>query len=380
MLVDILGGSQLGPGEGWFKKAVAQSRYAWQNSKSRFDADHDGRISPEEFGGPSADFTRLDRDHDNSLTERDFDFSAHALVPSPGAMLFMLADRDGNGKFTRAELDGFFKAADSGAAGFLSLGDLQDAFTPPRRGKGSSGGPQGPTTFTLVKGLARQEIGSLQPGPGLGTIAPDFTLERQDGKGSINLAKRVGPKPVVLIFGNFTCGPFRMQAGNVEKLYQRYKDRAEFIMVYVREAHPIDGWRMESNERVQVSLAQPQSYAERVGIAQLCSNRLELSMPMLVDTIDDAVGARYSGMPSRLYLIDHRGRVAYKSGRGPFGFKPSELEHSLVLLLRDEFPELKPSGSLEKTSATPLNRPLTKTTSADQNASRTASQGNHGDH
>ena len=51
---------------------------------------------------------------------------------------------------------------------------------------------------------------------------------------------------------------------------------------------------------------------------------------MLVDTIDDAVGARYSGMPSRLYLIDREGKVAYKSGRGPFGFKPAELEQSLV--------------------------------------------------
>jgi hypothetical protein len=50
-------------------------------------------------------------------------------------------------------------------------------------------------------------------------------------------------------------------------------------------------------------------------------------------------------MPSRLYLIDHRGRVAYKSGRGPFGFKPAELEHSLVLLLQDEFPDLRPKES-----------------------------------
>jgi hypothetical protein len=68
-------------------------------------------------------------------------------------------------------------------------------------------------------------------------------------------------------------------------------------------------------------------------------------MPMLVDTIGDPVGARYSGMPSRLYLIDHRGRIAYKSGRGPFGFKPAELEHSLLLMLQDEFPELKPKES-----------------------------------
>jgi hypothetical protein len=107
-------------------------------------------------------------------------------------------------------------------------------------------------------------------------------------------------------------------------------------MVYVREAHPTDGWRMESNDRVEVSLAQPRTYEERVDVARACGARLGLGFPMLVDTIDDAVGARYSGMPSRLYLIDRVGKVAYKSGRGPFGFKPSELEQSLVLLLQAE--------------------------------------------
>src|SRR5207253_3110660 len=66
-----------------------------------------------------------------------------------------------------------------------------------------------------------------------------------------------------------------------------------------------------------------------------CGARLKLGFPMLVDTIDDTVGARYSGMPSRLYLIDREGKIAYKSGRGPFGFKTAELEQSLVLLLQE---------------------------------------------
>jgi alkylhydroperoxidase family enzyme len=52
--------------------------------------------------------------------------------------------------------------------------------------------------------------------------------------------------------------------------------------------------------------------------------------------MDDRVGHAYSGMPDRLYLIDRDGRVAYQGGRGPFGFKPGELEQSLVMLLLDE--------------------------------------------
>jgi thiol-disulfide isomerase/thioredoxin len=187
----------------------------------------------------------------------------------------------------------------------------------------------------LIRGLFRQEIGSLQPGPTLGETVTDFTLKTSDGVKEITLSKLFGSKPVVLVFGNFTCGPFRMQAGNVEKLYRRYSERATFVMVYVREAHPIDGWQMESNDAVGVHLPQPRTYEERVSVAQTCGERLALGFPMLVDTIDDTVGARYSGMPSRLYLIDGDGKVAYKSGRGPFGFKPAELEQSLILLLQE---------------------------------------------
>jgi len=52
-----------------------------------------------------------------------------------------------------------------------------------------------------------------------------------------------------------------------------------------------------------------------------------------VDTSDDAGGARYSGMPGRLDPIDRDGKIAFKSGRGPYLFKPAELEQSLVMLL-----------------------------------------------
>src|SRR5262245_51161648 len=249
-------------------------------------------------------------------------------------MSFSRADRDGNGKVTKEEFEALFRAADSGGSGFLSLTDLQEAFPMPTA-RGMSAGDR-PSKAMLIRGLFRQEIGSLQPGPKLDETAPDFTLKTNDGKSEVTLSKLVGPRPVVLIFGNFTCGPFRGQAGNLEKLYRRYKDRATFLMVYVREAHPTDGWRMESNDRLGVAASQPHTYGERAEVAQRCGRLLGLGFPMLVDTIDDAVGARYSGMPGRFYLIDKAGKVAFKNGRGPFGFKPAELEQSLILLLQDE--------------------------------------------
>jgi hypothetical protein len=119
-------------------------------------------------------------------------------------------------------------------------------------------------------------------------------------------------------------------------LHRRYGDRVQFLAIYVREAHPTDGWRMTSNDRVGISIAQPQDPSARTAVAQRCGAALQISMPLLVDEIDDRVGHAYSGMPDRLYVIDRDGRVAYKGGRGPFGFKPGEMEQALLLLLLDE--------------------------------------------
>jgi len=332
MLADILQGSQMGPDSGWFRTAVTQTRYDWAATRKRYDRDGDGRVTRKEFPGTDADFARLDRDRDAAVSEADFDFSAHGLTPSPGSLVFARADRDGNGKVTREEFEALFKTLDSGGQGFLSQRDLAESLAPPSRPAGGQGG--GPSKATLIHGLFAQEIGSLQPGPKLDEAAPDFTLKTNDGRSKVTLSKLVGPKPVVLIFGNFTCGPFRSHAGNFEKLYQRYKDRATFVMVYVREAHPTDGWRMESNDRVGVSTSQPRTDQERAEVAQACGRLLGLGFPMLVDKVDDLVGAEYSGMPGRFYLIDRDGKVAFKNGRGPFGFKPAELEHALVLMLQ----------------------------------------------
>ncbi len=335
MYTAILADEQMGPNYGWFRTAVTQTRYGWDGTRKKYDRDADGSVARKEFPGSDDEFARVDRDHDGKLTAADFDHSPKSGPPSPGLMLFYRADRDGNGKVTRDELEGFFKAADKEGAGFLSRMDLEAALPAPSMSRGMSAG-DAPTKEMLVRGLFRQEVGSLQPGPKLDETAPDFTLRNVEGKSDVTLSKLIGPKPLVLIFGNFTCGPFRSHAGNFEKLYRRYGDRANFLMVYVREAHPTDGWRMESNDRLGVSASQPTTNEERAKVAERCGKLLGLGFPMLVDTVDDAVGGRYSGMPGRFYLVDRAGKIAFKNGRGPYGFKPDELEQAIVLMLQEE--------------------------------------------
>jgi Iodothyronine deiodinase len=176
----------------------------------------------------------------------------------------------------------------------------------------------------------------MNEGPGLEQSAPDFTLKMLNGKETVRLSDRIGKQPIVLVFGNFTCGPFRNAYALVDEVAAKHKDEVTFLGVYVREAHPIDGWRMSSNDEVEIAIPQPKKFEERLGIANTCNAKLKMSIPLLVDEIDDRVGHAYSGMPSRLYIVDQQGKIAYKSGRGPFGFKVGEMEQSLLMLLMDK--------------------------------------------
>jgi len=116
------------------------------------------------------------------------------------------------------------------------------------------------------------------------------------------------------------------------KIHERWKDRAEFFAVYIKEAHPSDGWKSSGNERVGITIKQASRFEERVEAAAQCCGALGLTIPMVVDGIDNRVAEAYSGFPDRLYVIDQQGKVAFKSGRGPFGFIPAEMEQALILM------------------------------------------------
>lgn len=100
-------------------------------------------------------------------------------------------------------------------------------------------------------------------------------------------------------------------------------------MVYVREAHPSDGWQLDSNVEQHVVFTSPQDYAEKSGVARICMRKLGLEFPALIDDFDNSVELAYTAWPDRLYLVDREGRIAYKARPGPFGFEPEELGAAL---------------------------------------------------
>lgn len=112
-------------------------------------------------------------------------------------------------------------------------------------------------------------------------------------------------------------------------MYEKYGKEVEFFVVYIREAHPTDGWQVGANVREEILITQPKSLLERSGVARQMCEALKISIPTYLDGMDDKVNQAYSGWPDRLYLVGVDGKIAYKGGPGPGGFRPDELEQAI---------------------------------------------------
>jgi type I thyroxine 5'-deiodinase len=115
----------------------------------------------------------------------------------------------------------------------------------------------------------------------------------------------------------------------LNSLYREYRDRVEFFVVYIQEAHPIDAWQVDDNLADDVLVASTTTADERNRVAGMCVTKLGIELPALVDAPDNRVERAYTAWPDRLYVIDRAGAVAYKSAAGPFGFKPSDVQATL---------------------------------------------------
>ena len=117
--------------------------------------------------------------------------------------------------------------------------------------------------------------------------------------------------------------------GSLHELWERYRDRVEFAVVYIREAHPEEGWVVTPNRDQGIRVSDPTTDDERREVAASCALRLEIRMPVVIDPVDDRIARAYGALPDRLYLIGRGGHVAFQGERGPFGFVPSELEAAI---------------------------------------------------
>jgi Iodothyronine deiodinase len=118
----------------------------------------------------------------------------------------------------------------------------------------------------------------------------------------------------------------------LHKLWEEHRDQVEFVVVYIREAHPEDGWVITSNRENGIAFNDPTSNDERMEAAASCAIRLKIRIPVVVDDIDDKIASAYGALPDRLYLIGRGGKVAYQGEPGPWGFVPKKLAGAIEKL------------------------------------------------
>jgi len=119
----------------------------------------------------------------------------------------------------------------------------------------------------------------------------------------------------------------------LNEIYAKYKESIAFFVIYTREAHPDDGWRVPDNLEANIHYKEPRSDAERAEVAAVCQVKLDLKMPMLIDTIANDAEEKYVSLPMRLYLIGRDGTIVYAGDRGPRGFDPSTWEDAIKIQL-----------------------------------------------
>ena len=108
-----------------------------------------------------------------------------------------------------------------------------------------------------------------------------------------------------------------------------YGERVEFLVVYITEAHALDGARPLGGGGNPI-VEEPITLDERKAVATTCERELDLSpLKVVIDDMKDTAGTAYSAHPDRLYLVGKAGKIAFAGARGPRGFRPDELEDAI---------------------------------------------------
>lgn len=144
--------------------------------------------------------------------------------------------------------------------------------------------------------LDAYEIGKF-PGPRPGEMASDFTLYTVQGK-EVRLADLKG-KWLVLETGSYTCPMYVSNARSMNSLKAKFPD-VEFLLVYVREAHP--GSRIGAHTDM----------GNKTGLARKTQAASTETREILIDDVAGTMHRAYGAFPNLVYVIDPEGRVAYR--------------------------------------------------------------------
>jgi len=114
--------------------------------------------------------------------------------------------------------------------------------------------------------------------------------------------------------------------GQFGKMTAKFSSSADFVTVYISEAHPSE----EANFSGNIDISQHKNFEERVEAAEILLDykKAEDNYDILVDLMDNKAGTAYAAMPERLYVVLD-GKIVYEGLQGPFDYRMDEVEQYL---------------------------------------------------
>lgn len=107
----------------------------------------------------------------------------------------------------------------------------------------------------------------------------------------------------------------------MERMYQDYRDIAEFRLVYIKEAHASDSsWPVPYAK--EKGITDHKNYGQRCATAEMLLKDKQLTIPTVIDSMEDVANKAYSAWPDRVFLVRGDGKLAVAAKRGPWGYKP----------------------------------------------------------
>lgn len=99
-------------------------------------------------------------------------------------------------------------------------------------------------SWKMLREVVKINLADLNRTARLGSPAPNCKLVSTDGQECRLLDLMRGSRPLVLNFGSCSWPPFFIRLQNdFTKVVRDFSEVADFVVVYINEAHPTDGWR-----------------------------------------------------------------------------------------------------------------------------------------